>query len=113
MEGVLSLAVFSVVALVLGFVGGFFGAMFALRNAGPVATAELLADAQRVRLEWAAWRTAADGVLEAVQDVESVIERKRRRVAARESIEKAREERVNADPRAELRARARAMGHPV
>lgn len=108
-----STLLFAVLAVLLGLVGGLFGAGLVLRNAGPVATRGLLADTERLRLDWIAWRTGADSVLESVQDVEEVIERKRRRVAARESVEKARESATPIDARTELRLRARAMGHPV
>jgi len=112
--GVLELVVFALVSMLLGLIGGFVGGTLLLRQSGPVATAEMLADAGRLRLEWTAWEKAATSVLEAVQDVEEVVERKRRRVAARESKERAVDATMNgSDPRAQLRARARAQGHPI
>lgn len=96
-----------------GLVGGAAAALAVLRNSGPVATARALAEMERLRLDWDAWRKGAEAVLEGMQEVEEVIERKRRRVAARESKEKSANGAAVADPRAELLARARAQGHPV
>lgn len=114
-----TLATLAVLSIVLGAIAGALAALAAIANAGPVATAEMLAEVSRLKLEWDAWRKGAEGVLESVEDVENVIERKRRRVAARESIEKRREAGPGganggeSDPRAALRARARSLGHPV
>lgn len=106
----------SVAALgaLFGLIGGIAAAVAILARSGPVATARALTELANLRLEWEGWRKGAEGVLEGMQEVEEVIERKRRRVAARESKEAQREARDGgADPRAELLARARAQGHPV
>lgn len=97
-----------------GLIAGGLSGLWLMARSGPVATAKALNDLGSVRGEWEAWKRTAEGILEAVTDLEEVIERKRRRVAARESIEKAREAQ-GPDPnsRAGLLARARAQGHPV
>jgi hypothetical protein len=98
--------------------GALCGALAAWRQiagSGPVATAKALADLDRVRLEWEGWRKGAEAVLEGMAELEEVIERKRTRIAARESKEKQRLEAANGsgDPKRALLDRARAQGHPV
>lgn len=104
----------SAIALFLGFLGGIAGGVAVLRNSGPVATSEGLARLARLEADWLAWRTGAEAVLEQVAELEEVIERKRRRVAARESIEKrADAAQSNGTDRRAMLERARALGHPV
>lgn len=102
-------------ACVLGFAGGLGGGVLVLHRSGPVASAKALAELARVRMDWEAWRTGAEGVLEAMDELHDVIHRKRNRISARESKEARDAERAAsgngaADPKADLRNRARAAG---
>jgi hypothetical protein len=99
--------------------GAGFGALAAwwlLRSSGPVVTASALAELTRVRQEWIAWKLGADAMLEELEGVAQVVERRRARIAARESKASAG---TTAQPAsraalvADLTARARAAGHPV
>lgn len=97
-----------------GAVTGALAAWRQLAASGPVATARALAEFDRVRLEWEGWRKGAEGVLEGMAELEEVIERKRRRVAARESKASAADSaNGSGDPRRAILERARAQGHPV
>lgn len=109
----LYLAAFAVLALLVGAIAGAVAGAQVIRGAGPVATAEALAELGKLRLEWQAWKTGAEAILGELEDVAEVVERKRRRVAARESNERKREEEQQMDPRIAMRRRARELGHPV
>jgi len=74
----------------------------------PQRVSELEAELATVRAEWQAYQKHLDAYLEAASDLEEVTERKRRRVAARES--KAQAE-TPADPRAAAYRRARELGY--
>jgi hypothetical protein len=106
-------AISAALALLVGFLSGLLGGSAIVRNAGPTATPEALAELSRLRLEWDAWRKGAEGVLEAMDDIADTVERKRRRIAASES--KQRPANGTPDPmdRDELRRRARSLGLPV
>jgi len=106
---------FLLLAVIAGLFGGGAGALagfLLVRGSGPVATAQGLAEMLRLRMEWEGWKKGAEAVLEGMADLEEVIERKRTRLAARESKAKAAEP-GPADERTALIARARALGHPV
>jgi len=74
-----------------------------------------MADLNAVRAEWKAHQKQLDGYLEAFEDLEEVVERKRRRFAARESKEKVAVAEPEVDPfsRDAARLRARARGFRV
>lgn len=110
----MEIALSAAVALVLGVLGGFLGGVAVLRQSGPQATAEALAELARVRLDWEAWRKGAEGVLEAMDEIADTVERKRRRIAARESSERKGENgQANPFDKGELLKRARALGVEV
>jgi len=104
-------------ACLAGLFGAGAGALsgfLLLRGSGPVATAAGLAEMLRLRMEWQGWKQGAEGILEGMSELEEVIERKRARVAARESAAKMKANGPEAaDPRAAMLARARAAGHPL
>lgn len=106
-------ALAAVLALVVGVLGGFVGGVATLRNSGPQATSEGLAELGRLRLEWDAWRKGAEGVLEAMDDIADTVERKRRRMAARDSKEQANGAGPPPGSKSDLLARARALGIEV
>ena len=109
------LLLLATLAALFGCGAGFLGGSWRLSRSGPVATAEALAELTRLRVEWNAWRQGAESVLEAMDEVGEVIERKRRRIAARESQEKRRENgaALPEGSHADLVARARAQGLPL
>jgi len=77
---------------------------------------EALAELATVRSEWATYRKNLDAYLEAFEDIDETVERKRRRIAARDSRAKRAEDEAPPEPRDQLgayRAKARAMGIPV
>jgi hypothetical protein len=70
----------------------------------PPAQSEVVA----LRAEWETYRKQLDAYLEAISDHEEVLERKRRRTTSeRQRAEEARNGAEPADPRSQLRARAR------
>ena len=105
-------ALAAALGLAFGGISGALAGYLMLRNAGPIVTARALSEFERVRADWVAWRQGAEAVLEGMSELEEVIERKRRRVAARESAEKPKATN-GADGREAVIARARALGHPV
>lgn len=105
------LTLLATLASCFGAGAGALAGYLIIRRSGPVATAAMLAEVLKLRMEWQGWKAGAESVLESVDELSEVVERKRRRVAARESAQNVRED--NPNSRAALLARARAQGHPV
>lgn len=84
--------------------------------AQPASLAEGLAELATVRAEWKAHQKQLDAYLEAFEDIGENVERKRRRIAARDSKQKPEDPAPGgngADSVAAARARARAQGISV
>lgn len=86
----------------------------------PSTLAEGLAELASVRAEWRTVKKELDAYFEALDDQVNIVERKRRRIAASESRERAQQEQTPngvaaqpVDARLALVHRARAAGHPV
>lgn len=123
MQGLTPLAIGALVVLTLLAVAGAGVSAFWARQAWPIAQRAMLDDlSERVRAaetivegltgKWTATKADIAGILEEVEDVLEAVERKRRRIAATESKQTARENGA-AQPRnrqEELRELARARG---
>jgi hypothetical protein len=78
------------------------------------APADLVERVEKVEAGFRAFKLEAEAYFEALEDVADTTERRRRRIAARESRKPEGEAAAEAPPdRLSIMRRARAMGHPV